>query len=247
MDNFSTIGIVGGMGPEATNRLAALITALTPARRDQDHIPVIIFNNPGIPDRVSGIRRSGVSPLPEIIRTAQVLEQAGAAFLLMPCNLAHVYIAEVQKAIHIPLLNMIEETVKFTIENYPQCRKVGLVASTPTIESGIYEKAFLKKSVILISPDRDEQETKVMRAIYGKDGIKGGHKTKPRVLLKEVARHLTEKGAEVVVAGCTEASLVMMPNNSCVVIDPLTIMAGVAVKRAMATSDSHARHANQSS
>lgn len=235
------------MGPEATNKLCALITSLTPVSRDQDHIPVITFNNPSIPDRVAAVRGSGASPVPEMIRTAQVLEQAGAAFLLMPCNLAHVYLAEVQQAVHIPLLNMIEETVEFTIENHPQCRKAGLVASTATIESGIYEKAFLKRNVILIKPDPVEQETKVMRAIYGRDGIKCGHKSQPRLLLKEVADHLTEKGSEVIISGCTEASLVMMQNNSCVVIDPLEIIARVAVKRATTTSDSHALRASQTS
>ena len=245
MSNFSTIGILGGMGPEATNQLCTLITALTPVSRDQDHIPVITFNNPRIPDRVSAVRGSGPSPVPEMIHTALVLQEAGAAFLLMPCNLAHFYVADVQKAIRIPLLNMIEETVKFTIENYPACRRVGLVASTPTIECGIYEREFLQRNLVLISPDADVQETKVMRAIYGQDGIKCGHKSKPRALLKEVARHLTDKGAEVIVAGCTEASLVMLQKNSSgVIIDPLEIMARVEVKRAMAEPDARVHRAS---
>ena len=240
MTNFFTIGILGGMGPEATNQLCRLITALTPVSQDQDHIPVITFNNSRIPDRVSAVRGSGPSPVPEMIHTARVLEAAGAAFLLMPCNLAHFYVADVQKAIRIPILNMIEETVKFTIENYPACRKVGLVASTPTIECGIYEREFRQRNLVLISPDADEQETKVMRAIYGKAGIKCGHKSKPRALLEEVARHLTSRGAGVIVAGCTEASLVMINENAAaVVIDPLEIMARVAVKRALAGPDAH--------
>jgi aspartate racemase len=234
MVRFSTIGVLGGMGPEATNQLCALITALTPVRRDQDHIPVIAYNNPQIPDRVGAVRGESESPVPEMVRTAQVLEAAGADILLMPCNLAHFYFAELQKSVRIPFLNMIDETVNFVVEHYPRCRKVGIIASTPTIECGIYEKAFRKHDRLLISPNADHQESKVMRAIYAPDGIKCGHKAKPRALLMEAAHALFESGAEVIIAGCTEASLVMKKEDApFVVIDPLEIIAQVAVKTAM--------------
>jgi aspartate racemase len=234
MSDFSTIGILGGMGPEATNKLCALITAFTPVTRDQDHIPVITYNNPQIPDRVRAVYGASQSPVPEMIRTARVLEEAGADMLLMPCNLAHFYLADVQKAIRIPFLNMIEETVNYAVEHYPHCRKVGIVASTPTIECGIYDKAFRRHDRVLISPERDEQEAKVMRAIYAPDGIKCGYKRKPRALLMEVGHALVSSGAEIIIAGCTEASLVMKRKDSpFVVIDPMEVIARVAVKRAM--------------
>jgi aspartate racemase len=234
MADFSTIGILGGMGPEATNEICALITALTPVTKDQDHIPVITYNNPLIPDRVKGVRNQGESPVPEMARTAQVLESAGVDMLLMPCNLAHFYWADVQKAVRIPLLNMVEETVKHIIENYPHCRTIGLIASTPTIESGLYEKAFHNYDRRLLSPGQEEQDNKVMRAIYGQDGIKCGHKTGPRALLYEAARGLVERGAQIIIAGCTEASLVLKEKDSAfTVIDPMEVIARVAVRRAM--------------
>jgi aspartate racemase len=234
MADFSTIGVLGGMGPEATNALCALITALTPVTKDQDHIPVITYNNPGIPDRVKAVRNEGESPVPEMARTAQVLERAGADMLLMPCNLAHFYWEDVQKTVGIPLLNMVEETVKHTIENYPHCRTIGIVASTPTIESGLYEKAFHRYDRLLFSPVQEEQDDKVMRAIYGQDGIKCGHKTAPRALLNEAAQGLVERGAQIIIAGCTEASLVMKQKDSpFTVIDPMEVIARVAVRRAM--------------
>lgn len=235
MSNVLTIGVLGGMGPEATNQLCALITAHTPVGRDQDHIPVITFNNSLIPGRVQAVSGGGVSPVPEMIRTARVLERAGADFLLMPCNLAHFFIEEVQAGVRIPLLDMIEETVKYTVERYPQCRQAGILASTPTIECGIYDRAFLKHGVRLLAPDARDQTDKVMRAIYGEDGIKCGHKTAPRALLIEAAERLIAAGAEVVIAGCTEVSLVLTPEHSpFVVIDPLEIIARVAVARARA-------------
>ncbi|HEX8423676.1 MAG TPA: amino acid racemase [Pyrinomonadaceae bacterium] len=235
MSKILNIGVLGGMGPEATNQLCALITANTPVERDQDHIPVITYNNPRIPERVAAVRRleGALSPVPEMSRTAQVLERAGASFLLLPCNLAHYFIAEVQASVRIPVLNMIEETVNFTVENYPQCRHVGILASTPTIECGLYDRAFRRHDRQLLVPDAVEQEEKVMKAIYGSEGIKCGHKTKPRNLLKDAAERLAERGAEVIIAGCTEVSLVLSAENSpFVVIDPLEIIARVAIAHA---------------
>jgi aspartate racemase len=235
MSKILTIGVLGGMGPEATNQLCALITANTVASRDQDHIPVITYNNARIPERVAAVRgvEGALDPVPEMSRTAQVLERAGADLLLMPCNLAHFFIADVQAAVSIPFLNMIEETVNYTVAKYPQCQRVGLLASTPTIECGIYERAFHKHDRQLLVPDAAEQEEKVMKAIYGSEGIKGGRKTVPRQLLQEAAERLAERGAEVIIAGCTEVSLVLSQENSSLeVIDPLAVIARAAVAQA---------------
>ena len=248
MSNFSTIGILGGMGPEATNHLCALITALTPVSKDQDHIPVITYNNPQIPDRVGAVRGTGKSPVPEMIRTARVLEEAGARLLLMPCNLAHFYLADVQKGVRTPFLNMIEETVNFTARHYARCRKVGLVASTPTIECGIYDEAFRRRGRELIVPGADEQESKVMKAIYAPDGLKCGQREGPRALLLEAGRALAARGAEVIIAGCTEVSLVMKQEVSpFAVVDPMEVIARVAVQRALRGEDKSASQAASAS
>jgi len=242
MTDVYTIGILGGMGPEATNQLCSLVTAAAnPVNRDQDHIPVITFNNSRIPDRVRAVQGSihqasaddFENPLPEMIRTARVLEQAGADFLIMPCNLAHYFVDEIQQAIRIPILNVIEETARFAVDEHPRAYKIGLLASTPTIESGIFERAFKRYERQIISPDEDNQEEKVMRAIYGSEGIKCGHKERPRTLLTEATQHLTAQGAQLIIAGCTEVSLVLEQKDSpCPIIDPLQIIAEVAVRRA---------------
>lgn len=238
MNGISTIGVLGGMGPEATNRLCALITAATPATRDQEHIPVITYNNSLIPERVGAISGKTMSPVPEMIRTAQVLEQAGADLLVMPCNLAHHFIDEVRARIRIPILNMIEETVAFVVAQYPQLQRVGLLASTPTIELGLYKNSFAKHERVVLSPAACEQETKVMEAIYGKRGIKSGYRAKPRALLMEAAQQLSAKGAELIIAGCTEVSLVLKPERMPFpVIDPLEVIARVVVERAMSGDD----------
>lgn len=234
MTSVSTIGVLGGMGPEATNRLCELITDLTPARKDQEHIPVITFNNSLIPSRVEAIVGSSESPVPEMIRTAQTLEQAGADMLVMPCNLAHYFIAEVQSKVRVPILNMIEETIEFAIAQYPGFRTAGLLASTPTIKYGLYHNSFARHQRRVVSPTAPEQESKVMEAIYGAQGIKSGYKTEPRALLMDAARQLVEEGAELIIAGCTEVSLVLDRESApCPIIDPMEVVARVAIEKAM--------------
>lgn len=236
MTSVSTIGVLGGMGPEATNRLCALITACTHVSKDQDHIPVITYNNSLIPPRVGAISGLSESPVPEMVRTARVLEQAGADMLVLPCNLAHYFIDEVQREVQIPILNMIEETVRFIIAGHPAFRTVGLLASTPTIKHGLYERSCAAHQIAVLTPDDAAQEALVMEAIYGERGIKCGYKDEPRSLLTEAAQQLSMKGAQLIIAGCTEVSLVLGQDeqSSFQVVDPMEMMARVAVEKARA-------------
>jgi aspartate racemase len=232
-----TIGVLGGMGPEATNQLCALITALTPVSRDQEHIPVITYNNSLIPDRVGAADGLSQSPAPEMARTARVLERAGADLLVMPCNLAHLFIEEVQREIRIPILNMIEETATFIVAAHPSLRRVGLLASTPTIRHRLYESSLAAHRRVVLVPEPLAQQALVMEAIYGERGIKSGHKDEPRALLMKAARQLLAEGAELIIAGCTEVSLVLGAGQAAFqVVDPLAVVARVAVERARAGS-----------
>ena len=104
------IGILGGMGPEATLDLYRHILALTPASKDQDHIRVLIYSNPKIPDRTMAIAEEGESPLDSLVESAMLLERAGAEMIAMPCNAAHYYLPGMQKKLEIPVLDMVGET-----------------------------------------------------------------------------------------------------------------------------------------
>jgi aspartate racemase len=230
----ATIGIIGGMGPDATNRLCELITLLTPARTDQAHIPVITFNNSAIPSRVDALFHGGPSPLPELIRTARILEAAGADFLLMPCNTAHIYLEELQLAVTVPIVNMIEATVRHAIERYPRVDSVGVLGSTPTLKTGLYHKCFAKFGRSVVVPDEVVQIEMVMASIFGDNGIKAGRREQPKADLLRAGMHLHEKGAQVVIAGCTEISLVLTTAKTPFeIIDPLEVLANLAVDRAL--------------
>ncbi len=233
---MKTIGIIGGMGPDATNHFCALITKLTPAKSDQQHIPVIVFNNAAIPSRVDAIFGCGESPLPELVRTARILQSAGADFLVMPCNTAHYYFADVQAAVNIPILNMVEQAIFRIAIEFGSVKTVGVLGSTATLRSGLFFKSLEKLGKNVVTPDSAVQEKLVMDAIFGEDGIKAGAIEAPKKQLLLASKHLQEKGAELIIAGCTEVSLVLSQEDLDVpLIDPLTVIATMAVRLAMSS------------
>jgi len=227
-----TIGILGGMGPEATVHLFDLIVKKPRAKKDGDHITMIILNNPEIPDRTAAIIGTGESPLPLLIKTAQDLERAGAHFLVMPCVTAHHYYPEIIKKINIPFIHMIRETLNHITTNLPELSKFGLLATTGTLEIQLFQQELENKKPQILIPD-SEQQKKVMHAIYGKNGIKAGFKDSPREILSLVSRQLEKKGAQAIIAGCTEVALVIEEIGiNLQKINPLQILASASIKMA---------------
>ena len=225
-----TIGILGGMGPEATVRLFDLIVQQTRAEKDSDHIPVIIMNCPEIPDRTAAITGRGESPLPHLIQAAKILERAGADFIAMPCVTAHHYYGDITQEIHIPFIHMIQETAHYIIKEMPEWKCLGLLATSGTLETGLFQRALGNKKFQIFTPD-SAQQRQVMEAIYGKQGIKAGFKDKPREILSLVAVQLKQSGARALIAGCTEIALVIEELGSDLpVINPLRILASVAIQ-----------------
>jgi len=222
------IGILGGMGPLATADLFRRIVEKTPAKRDQDHPRIIIYNNPKIPDRTAFILGNGGDPRPELIASAKKLEECGADFIIMPCNTAHFFVETIQRSIRVPLVSMVEETAKAVKKM--GLRKVGLLATDGTIKGLVYHRALLKYGVSIAVPGRKGQED-VMRAIY--QGVKAGNLKLGRELLLRVAKRL-EKRADGLIAGCTEVSVALKPGDVSVpLVDPMDIIAERAVEIAL--------------
>lgn len=228
-----TIGILGGMGPKATIYQYDLIVGLTKAERDSDHIPTIIFSNPQIPDRTEAIINNGPSPLPLLIEGAKFLQRNGAAFIIMPCVTAHYYYNEIIKNITIPFLNLLEETALYIQEELPALQRVGLLATTGTVETRLFQNHIGKKGKEVIIPGKKYQ-LQVMKAIYGKEGIKAGFTTRPNQIILDVVSHLREeKGSEAVIAGCTEIPLALKQEDIAIpLINPLEILARRAIEEA---------------
>ena len=224
------IGILGGMGPEATSDLFHRIIRATPVKRDQDHFRVIIDSNSKIADRTPAILGTGPSPLSMMVETGKNLERAGADFLLLPCNTAHFFHSEIQAELGIPLLHMIRLSAKHINDNYPEVRRVGLQASDGTIASKLYHESYGEYGIEVITPSEGSQKN-VMDAIYR--DIKTGNMENGGKLLHRVAIELIEDRSDAVICGCTEVSLVLHDGDLSVpVVDPLQVLAEKAVKLA---------------
>lgn len=224
------IGILGGMGPEATIDLFYKIIKFTPAEKDQEHLRIIIDNNPKIPDRTAAILGKGEDPLPALQETAQNLEKAGADFIVIPCNTAHYFLSSIQESVNIPVLNMIEETAKETKKRIPQIKKVGLLASIGVYKSEIYHQHFKKFNIEVISPEEKDKE-EIMKVIYAVKAGDLSDEIKKNIL--KITQKLIDKGAEAIIAGCTEIPLILKEGDVSVpLIDPTQILARIAVQKA---------------
>jgi len=228
------IGVLGGMGPEATLDLFQKIIKNTKAVKDQDHLRVIIDSNPKIPDRTPAILGSGENPLPLMIETARNLERAGAHFIVIPCVSAHYFIKELREGITIPVISIIEEVAGEVERRLPAIRQVGLIATTGTIKAGLFQDRLRETGVEVLVPTPEDQENLVMSAIYGESGIKAGFtslENKGNIL--KASNALIEKGAQGIIGGCTEVPLVVQQGDMEVpFFDSLNILALAAIRLA---------------
>ena len=203
------VGIIGGMGPLATSDLFNKIIKYTDANKDSEHIHILIDNNTSIPDRSKFILNGGESPLNEIVSSAKKLENAGADFLIIPCNTSHYLYDEIIKKVNIPIVNMIDEVAKYLEKN--NIKKVGLLATTGTIKSGIYKKHLDLHNIETIIPNEEEQEI-VMSFIY--DEIKSKTDNYDLNKILKVVESLKNKGSEALILGCTELPIALNEKNT---------------------------------
>lgn len=232
------IGILGGMGPEATLDLYRHVIDLTPATIDQDHVRVLIYSDPKIPDRTKAIAGKGESPLRHLIEAGRVLERGGAGIIAMPCNSAHHYLPEMRREMHIPILNMIEETCRVLLCQFPQAKTVGLLATVGTVLSGVYKAELAKSGMKVLIPDVDDDQ-KVQDAIAR---VKAGtHDHVTREVFESVGFRLMKAGAQAVILGCTEIPLSFDPDaTGYPALNPNRILAQAAVDWALEKRDFHA-------
>ncbi|MBT5724396.1 MAG: amino acid racemase, partial [Gammaproteobacteria bacterium] len=224
-----TIGVLGGMGPTATIDLLQRIIRLTPALDDVDHIRTLVDNNPQVPSRINYlIKRQGENPAPVLVSMAESLESMGADLLVMPCNTAHLYAPEIESAVSIRFLNMVELTVE-RVATEVQASKVGLLASTAIHQTKLYESIFADRGVATMVPD-DALQFQLMKLIMA---IKAGDLSESN-LLQTIVENMLEEQAQCVVIACTELSaLVDSLDVPVPVIDASQCLAEVAVQLAL--------------
>jgi len=225
MQGGKTVGVIGGMGPAATAEFFRRLISATPANVDQEHLHIIIDNDPSVPDRTAAILGRGIDPEPVLVSMAERLEKAGADFLVMPCNTAHHYLAAIRGAVGIPVLDMPAEAAAL-VDRGP----VGLLATDGTIGSGLYQRAFSGRGIELIIPASEDQGA-VMRVI---DAIKAGGD--PAAFAGEIASVVSrfcDAGAAAVVIACTEISLIAGEKMPLPWIDALDALVAATIREAL--------------
>lgn len=220
------LGIIGGMGPMATIYFMRKIIDMTDAATDQEHIEIAVEHCPGIPDRTAYILdHTKENPLPSIIRAGNVLADAGAEKIAIPCVTAHFFHDECCRQIRIPVYNGVEETAGYLHRR--GLDRVGVMATTGTVRTGLFKKALKEKGMEAVYPD-EKMQGYVMDIIY--DDIKAGRKV-DEGKFEAVAAALKKEGAQVIVLGCTELSVAVdqyHPNAPC--IDVLDVLSRCCVR-----------------
>lgn len=204
MAGFRPIGILGGMGPEATILLQQKLVEVVSAHDDSDHIPLIVDMNPQVPSRIAHlIEGTGIDPASTLVSMAQRLEVAGAMALAMPCNTAHYYADAITRACDIPLLNIVDLAASFAAKTLGAGGSVGILASPALRRTRLFETALAKHGISVIWPADDGAMLAAIRAIKS-----DGPCASARDTLLAASTELASAGAGLQLIACSEFSIV---------------------------------------
>jgi aspartate racemase len=226
---MKTVGIIGGLGPETTSEFY-LDLVFSCQKKDKTHRPSLIIASVPLPYKIEeeaiaknmGFERI----LPFLIEEAKRLEKAGADFIVMPCNSLHVFIKKIRNAVKIPVLSIVEETVKFLKNN--NFKKVGIVSTSATIKNKLYETAFEENTLGYETPDEFQQE-KMGKIILNL--VTGIQSNKDREELIKIIGDFEKKGVDCVVLACTDLQLLIPKIPSLKIFDTMKIFADATVDK----------------
>jgi aspartate racemase len=197
------LGILGGMGPAASAEFMVQLTRLTPAQRDQDHIPTILWSDPRVPDRSTSILNRDSLPLPWLKDGIKGLQTAGCDYIVIPCNTAHFWYNELIK-LGTPIIHIVDSVAESLREINAIDKPIGILGTRGTIELGLYQTHLRKLGWDCIIPSSKEMDILIQPAI---DMIKSNRIDEARTPLRAVIDSLINQGAKAVVLGCTELPL----------------------------------------
>jgi aspartate racemase len=227
----SILGVLGGMGPLATAAFLEHVARETAASRDQDHVHVVVDSDPTIPDRTAFLLGQGPDPRPHLVRATMRLQHAGASIIAMPCNTASVFVHDIENATSASFVPWIGTVCEIAVSQHGSA--VGILATTGTVRTRVYDEALRAMDARCIVPD-DAGQRAVMEAIYGPAGVKSQSRAteEARGLLFTAASQLADAGAHSVILACTELPLLVddWMNWPTPVLDPARYVARRSVQ-----------------
>lgn len=200
------IGVLGGMGPLATADFFNKVLAATHAKDDEDHVPLLIQSDPRIPGRPAAILRGGESPLSALLAGRDRLIAAGALALVMPCNTAHYWFAELLEDCPVPFLSIVSATCEEAAILAAPGARIGLIATGATLATHLFDQRLEAMGFVPMLPDDAEMTSLVLPAIAL---VKGGHALEGGQLVEQAVQALLTRGATIVVLACTETPLAL--------------------------------------
>ena len=193
------VGILGGMGPEATVLLMQKCMAAVEARDDSDHIPLIVHQNPQVPSRIAALIESGgADPAPVLQAMARDLAAAGAQALAMPCNTAHHYAGAIKAATDLPFLDMLALSAKAL----SGAQRIGILASPATRITGVFEAVFARHGLTPVFLQKDSEALALIKSVK-----RSGDSPEARAELARLAARLEAQDCDHILIACTEFSL----------------------------------------
>jgi len=237
---LKTIGILGGMGPLASNYFERLLIGLnTIAQKDQDHVPFVHVGATQVPSRVAFLNGNGADPVPMMIEGLKTLEMAGAELSVIPCNTSHILWDKFSGSVtKMELIHLIKEASKGFVKQHVGIKKVGIIATIQTVKNQLYHRELANYEIEVVNPERDDQEL-IMDAIFAFNmGVKAtGDKvsSEARDILSAVIKRMALKhNLTHVIDGCTEVSVVFGDGlvGEVRMVDPLSIVAREMLKKA---------------
>lgn len=226
---MKTVGIIGGLGPETTSEFY-LNLVFSCQKKDKTHRPSIIIASVPLPYKIEEeaiAKNKGFERiLPFLIKEAKRLEKSGADFIVIPCNSLHVFIKEIRKAVKIPVLSIVEETVKFLKKN--KFKKVGIVSTSATIKNKLYESAFKENNLSYETPD-SFQQAKMGKIILNL--VTGMQSNKDRNELIKIISDFKNKDVNCVVLACTDLQLLIPKLPSLKIFDTMKIFVDATVEK----------------
>lgn len=200
------LGVLGGMGPMAGAIFLERLTAMTDARCDQEHIPVVLWSDPRVPDRSDAIVQGGEDPLPGMLRGIRQLERAGAHAIVIPCNSAHLWYDQMAGATRLPILHIVEAVIDDLRNRGVSRGRIGLMGTAGTLQMGLYQQRLESRGFQWLVPSAEALEKYCMTAIRLAKGNQIARAYDPAA---ECVRMLKHQGADAVVLGCTELPLAL--------------------------------------
>ncbi len=225
------LGVLGGMGPLASAEFMRALTLETPAERDQDHIPTVLWSDPRVPDRTAARNHGGPDPLPFLLRGIRGLEAAGCGAIAIPCNTAHGWFEAMQAATTLPILHIVDAAAEdLRAQGVTPGSHIGLMGTTATLAMRLYQE---RLGIECITPSDAMMQSHVMPAV---GLVKANRVAEAYAPLAEVARNLHAQGAAAVVLGCTEIPLGIAagPALPFPVVDTVAALARSAIAWALA-------------